>query len=439
MMAVALTGARVRAVRERQGLRQADLARRAGISAAYLNLIEHDRRRIGDALLLRLATALEVEAAALADGGAAARVEELRAAAAMVGQAPAEVDRTEEMAGRFPGWAELIAAQARRIGQLDRVVSALSDRIGHDPHLSAAVHEVLSAATSVRSTAAILAEGEVAPDWRRRFHANLHQDSERLAAGAEALVAYLEAAEGAETGAAVDPQEEVEDWLAARGWHLAEVEPGGPGAAALAPGIGRLATGAARALARDWAAQAAADAAAMPLEPLRAALDAAGGDPLRVAARFGVGGVAAMRRIATRPGAGEGLVICDASGAALIRKGIAGFPMPRGGGACPLWPLYAALGRPMVPVEAVAEVPGMVPQRFRVRAICEVAHPQGFGGIELRRAAMLIAPDKGPAGPVLPVGGACRICPREGCEARREPSILSAVGAASAAARAGQG
>lgn len=428
-------GARVRAERERLGLRQGDLARRAGISASYLNLIEHDRRRIGEDLLARLAGALGVEGAVLSDGAASARIEALRAAAALSGHGAAEVERAEELAGRFPGWADLVAVQARRIGQLDRLVAALADRIGHDPHLSASLHEVLSAATSVRSTAAILAESDdIAPEWRRRFHANLHQDSERLTAGAEALVAYLDAAEGAETGVAAAPQEEVEDWLAARGWHLPEVEPGGPGVAAILPEIGRLASGAARDLARGWVEAAARDAAAMPMEACRAALAEAAGDPLRVAARFGVGGVAAMRRIATLPGATEGLVICDASGAALMRKGVAGFPLPRGGGACPLWPLYAALGRPMVPVEAVGEVPGLIVQRFRLRAFCESAYPQGFGGIELRRAAMLIAPLEGPAaGAVLPIGGACRICPREGCAARREPSILS-VAAASAAA-----
>jgi predicted transcriptional regulator/DNA-binding XRE family transcriptional regulator len=431
-----LTGARVRAERERLGLRQGDLARRAGISASYLNLIEHDRRRIGDALLERLALALGVEAGALSDGAAQGRVDELRAAAALSGNRAVEVDRAEELAGRFPGWADLVAVQARRIGQLDRLVAALADRIGHDPHLSASLHEVLSAATSVRSTAAILAESDdIAPEWRRRFHANLHQDSERLAAGAEALVAYLDAAEGAETGVAAAPQEEVEDWLAARGWHLPEVEPEGGGIAALGPEIGRLASGAARALARAWVEEAAQDARLMPMDAFRTALDGAGGDPLRVAARFGVGGVAAMRRIAMLPGAPEGLVICDASGAALMRKGVAGFPLPRGGGACPLWPLYAALGRPMVPVEATGEVPGLIAQRFVLRAFCESTYPQGFGGIELRRAAMLIVPAPGPAaGPVLPIGGACRICPRERCAARREPSILSAAGAANAAA-----
>lgn len=441
MTAEALAGSRVRAARERQGLRQADLARRAGISASYLNLIEHNRRKVAPGLLARLARELGVAPGSLEDADAAGRVEEVRAAAARVPGAAAEVDRAEEFVGRFQGWAALVAAQAQRIGHLDRLVEALADRVGQDPDLSAALHEVLSAATGVRAAAAILAEGDtVDPEWRQRFTANLHKDAERLSAGAEALVAYLDASRAAETGAAAPPLEEMEDWLAARGWHLPEVEPDGPGPAALEPEIARLTSHGARVLARAWVAQAAADAAAMPRAAFEAAVQATAGDPLRLAARFRTGAVAAMRRLATRPGASEGLVICDASGAALVRKGVTGFPMVRGAGpGCPLWPLYAALGRPMQGVEALAETPGPIPLRFHLRAVCEVVHPDGFAGGDLRRAAMLIVPAAGAARPagasgVLAVGGTCRICPRDPCAARREPSILSQAAVRTASA-----
>ena len=47
-------GARVRALRRKQGLRQTQLAGMLGISPSYLNLIEHDRRRLSAEILLRL-------------------------------------------------------------------------------------------------------------------------------------------------------------------------------------------------------------------------------------------------------------------------------------------------------------------------------------------------------------------------------------------------
>ena len=54
----ALTGTRLRERRLALGLKQAELAQRVGVSASYLNLIEHNRRRISEDLLARLALAL---------------------------------------------------------------------------------------------------------------------------------------------------------------------------------------------------------------------------------------------------------------------------------------------------------------------------------------------------------------------------------------------
>jgi transcriptional regulator with XRE-family HTH domain len=47
---------------------QASLAQAVGISPSYLNLIEHNRRRIGGKLLTDLARALGVDPSSLADG-----------------------------------------------------------------------------------------------------------------------------------------------------------------------------------------------------------------------------------------------------------------------------------------------------------------------------------------------------------------------------------
>ena len=54
-------GLRISSRRRALGISQAALAQQAGISASYLNLIEHNRRQVGGALLLRLAHELKVE------------------------------------------------------------------------------------------------------------------------------------------------------------------------------------------------------------------------------------------------------------------------------------------------------------------------------------------------------------------------------------------
>jgi transcriptional regulator with XRE-family HTH domain len=430
--AAPLIGSLIRERRLAMDLRQGDLAERVGISASYLNLIEHNRRRIGGDVLARIAQVLQVDPALLAQGAGGALVDDLRAAAATSGTAgrQAELDRIEDFVGRFPGWAAVTAATQQRVGQLERVVAALNDRLAHDPHLSASLHEVLSAVSSVRSTAGILAETEdIDPDWRLRFHRNLHQDSERLASGAEALVAYLDGTDRHGDIAMAAPQEEVEAWLAERGWHLAEVEAPG-GRARITAEVAALASVAARKLAQTVVDQAVQEASLLPDARLRALMDAQGDDPALVARAAGVSVISVMRRMALQPGSRFGLVICDASGTTLFRKPVEGFALPRFGAACPLWPLFTALGRPMMPVTGLVETAGRAPRLFRAQAISETRLPFGFAGPELREAAMLLSALDAvpPKAAVMPVGSSCRICPRLNCPARREPSIMTDAG-----------
>jgi predicted transcriptional regulator len=145
-----------------------------------------------------------------------------------------------------------------------------------------------------------------------------------------------------------------------------------------------------------------------------------------LADRFGVDPLVAMRRMAGRPELKAGLVVCDASGTMTFRKPTVGFPLPRFGAACPLWPLYAALGRPMLPIERVVEMPDQGGRLHRVIAWGSLRHPGELRGPELREAAMLILPTDRGGGPVLALGSTCRVCPREACAGRREPTILSA-------------
>ena len=113
----------------------------------------------------------------------------------------------------------------------------------------------------------------------------------------------------------------------------------------------------------------------------------------------------------------------DGSGAAILRLAATGFPLPRPGEGCALWPLFEALAQPQLPVARLIETTGE--GRFAAWAVAERLLPMGFDGPALSRAQMLIRPaalqDTRPA---LPVGPACRICPRPACTARHEPSIL---------------
>ena len=76
-----LTGNRIRERRLVLGMKQADLAEAVGISASYLNLIEHNRRRIGGKLLVALARVLTVEPAQLSEGADATLYDALQSVA----------------------------------------------------------------------------------------------------------------------------------------------------------------------------------------------------------------------------------------------------------------------------------------------------------------------------------------------------------------------
>ncbi|WP_435258613.1 helix-turn-helix domain-containing protein [Thioclava sp. FR2] len=422
-----LAGTQIRDRRLALGLRQAEVAEGAGISPSYLNLIEHNRRKVKGEVLERLASVLGVDSGILSEGAGGALADDLRAAAAASPGSGAELDRVEDFAGRYPGWASVLATTRARVWQLERMVAALNDRITHDPHLSASLHEVLSAVSSVRSTAAILAETEdIDPDWRVRFHRNLHQDSERLAIGAEALVAYLDRSDDSDEQDIASPQEELEAWLDQRGWHVQELDEEG-GEASLLAEVAGFASASARKMGQSFVTQAALEAKALPLEGFRSELQIHGEDPAAIAAATGLSVLAVMRRMALLPGSRAGLVTCDASGTLLFRKPVDGFALPRFGAACPLWPLFTALSRPMSPVGALVTTSGRNSHSYRALAICEARLPWGFGGPELREAGMLLLPNDQTIGdePTIAIGSSCRICPQSRCPARREPSVLA--------------
>lgn len=119
-----------------------------------------------------------------------------------------------------------------------------------------------------------------------------------------------------------------------------------------------------------------------------------------------------------------GLTVCDGAGAILFQKSTPEFGLPRAGNACPRWPLFASLSQPMRPLMREVSMPGTPETRFMCYAFAEEE------GATLNeppkvRATMLAISDQS-LGPIEPlaVGPTCRICIREGCQARREPSVL---------------
>lgn len=404
-----LIGTRIRQRRLDLGLRQVEMAGRVGISASYLNLIEHNRRRIAGKLLTDIARALGLDPGPLAEGAERAVMDSLRAAASGVAADPVELPQTAEFAGRFPGWAGLIVAQAAQIAALQSRVTTLTDRMAHDPALAGSLHDVISAVTAIQSTASILVSGEgIDRDWQERFHRNIHNDSRRLAETARTLVDYLERPQDASAPWSV--QDEFARWLDGQGYYLAGddmILPPGPVAE----------------LARTWISWVRADVLALPDAEFGPVAAAAGYDPAVLAVHFGRGVPLILRRLASLPNDRHppmGLAMCDAAGGLTFLKPIPGFTLPRNAPACPLWPLYQSLSQPGRAIRADLAVSGGRAPMLRCTAQADWVGA-GFDAVPRVEAVMLVQYG-GTGGPEI--GPTCRLCPRAECSARREPSIL---------------
>ncbi len=415
-----LIGTRIRERRLQQGMKQAQLAKSAGISAPYLNLIEHNRRRIGGKILNRLADVLEVEAAQLTQGAEAALVATLNAAAAGVPGA-------EEFAGRFTGWARVLAGKHQRVEVLERNLRILTERLAHDPRLAVALHEVIDAVTAVRATASILVETkDLEPEWQARFHRNLNEDSGRLAEGAEHLMRYLEAAPDTQAGIKT-AQDELHAFLEDHDYCFAGLEKAGEAAIdGIITASDMLSSDAGAGLAREYLLQYLRDAQRIPMNRLLEEVARYGIVPDRLSAALGADLACVFRRLTALSGdvAGPvGLVICDAAGGVTLRKPLAEFDLPRVSAGCALWPLYQVLAQPQVPVRANLKQAGPGGIRVEAFAVAEQVRPASFDHPAQIRAHMLLLPGTAMAGEARAVGTTCRTCPLPDCPARREPSV----------------
>ena len=426
-----LVGTRIRERRRLAGLRQAELARLSGISASYLNLIEHNRRRIGGKVLQNIARTLDVEPAVLADGAEANLIASLRDAVGDRAIRVPELQRVEEFANRFPAWSRVLDESFQRITALEKRLEAASDRLTHDPYLAAAFHDVLSSVTSIRSAASILSDtAKLEPAWRDRFQRNLNEDSARLADSSQSLVNYFDNTEDAGTGITTS-EDEVEVFLQTHSYRFPEFEKEPVADGRIKAEANKMRSAAARFTVESFLRQYQRDAQTLSADRLVEAVDAFGIDPLRLAQHHSVGVPLVMRRLASldesRTSTPVGLVICDGSGALSYRKPVEGFVIPRFGAACPVWPLFRALSAPMQLFQTQMTHAGEQNSLHQSYAIAVPVTPSEYNQPPLLHAYMLIQPlaVRKSQTHQTRVGASCRLCVEAACAARREPSILA--------------
>ncbi len=186
-------GLRISSKRRALGISQASLARRAGISASYLNLIERNKRHVGGSLLIRLAEALELDVGELSGDAEHRLIAELEEALADpvlagVGELPAH-----ELVAQRPAAALAIARLHRAYQTAQADADDYADRLRADPLLAQLLYRVLSGITAVRSTAEILDEvSDLDEGERRRFVAAIARETKGLSEVARGLVGQFD-------------------------------------------------------------------------------------------------------------------------------------------------------------------------------------------------------------------------------------------------------
>lgn len=378
-----LTGTRIREQRHHAGLSQTALARQAGISASYLNLIEHNKRRIAGKVLLAIARELDVPASSLTEGANSDLTAALIEAATHNPSQSTEASALAEFVGRFPGWSGLLASVYRQTRDQEVLISALSDRLTHDPFLAESLHLMLSSITAIRSTADILnSVDDLSAVQSSQFHSAIFEESNRLSGAAQSLTEYFDKS----------TQGKSED----------------------AP------------KASDT------DNRTMPLKQFARRAAATGYNPTTLDAEFRTGLHAIFRRLASLKSEGVevpemGLIITNAAGQALHRRTLPDFPLPLHGNACPLWPVFTGFSQPGHPLQDLIELPNGT--QFVTLTVALPRAETPFGTPPDYQSAMLFLPREQSLWPPISqparkVGISCRICPRENCAARSEKTVL---------------
>ena len=453
-----ILGPRIRERRREIGVTQADLARQVEISASYLNLIEHNKRDIGGALLNKLATALELPLGQL-DGAADRRLLETLEEIAQTPELRAlgvEDARIGELIGRFPGWARSILALSHSEHQATSMAQILSDRLHHDPFLGETVHRMLTRISSLSSASEIIGQyPEIDIAQRDRFYAIIHEESRHLSKLGDALASYFDNAAWARR--TLTPQDEVDALFDNRQNHFAEIEARSeqlhaqlpPGSVAsrfnaaqalvekrlqkvlreIVTSEARLETDIARTRSYDMLVRYATGAVIVPLRALQQCAPQSNYDLESLCDEFSVDFHLLCERLSALPAdAGQprfGYYQANASGHITLARNLPGLVVPRYGSACPLWILYRAQQAPHMVLRQHVQLPSGEGFVFVARAASRGA--VGFGQPRHYLTDMCVVSDQHATHTVYapqltsafePVGLSCRTCPRRNCQHR---------------------
>jgi predicted transcriptional regulator/transcriptional regulator with XRE-family HTH domain len=433
----------LRRLRERENLRQAELARLLAISPSYLSQLEHDDRPLTTNLIERVADLFPLDWQDIPGDETEHLSLLLREA---VGDPIFDDSLPPEAIARL---AEQQPAFARRFVELHEAFRRANQRL-----------EMVDEALSVDSEEGARLPWEEVRDW---FHVSnnyvdlIDRSAEALAIeiaghdsvpttaglrrhlkdrhGIEVVIApsgSLRSFDAAENRLLIDVGQSASSIRFQIAYHTAAMTIGE--AIRVIADAARLRSEVARELLSIGLANYAAGAVLMPYGLFRQSARAFRHDVDRLALLFRTSFEQTCHRLSTLQREGErGLPIffcrVDMAGNITKRHSATRFQFARFGGACPLWIVHEAAAIPDRILVQLAETPdgvryvsiakGLVktsgrfdrtPRRFAVALGCEVQHASEFVYADMI--------DLNSERSVTPIGVSCRICPRSNCDQR---------------------
>ncbi|KBZ57066.1 short-chain fatty acyl-CoA regulator family protein [Mycobacterium colombiense] len=449
-MAKTFAGARLRRLREEQGLTQVALARVLGLSTSYVNQLENDQRPITVPVLLTLTERFDLPTHYFAPESDARLVSDLRE---VLADGPATAAQVEELVARMPGIGQTLVNLHRRLHDTTAELEALHSRASVDtsgmPQQPMPFEEVRDFFYDRKNYI-----GELDTAAEDLF------DENRLRIGgldgqlAQLLADRLGVTVVVDDGQALDPNSKRLFAPESKTLYVARWLHPGQRAFQLATQIAlltqdRLITGIiagddqlsddARGVARIGLANYFAGALLLPYLRFLDAAESVRYDIDQLARRFEVGFETICHRLSTlqRPNA-RGIpfifVRTDSAGNISKRQSATAFHFSRVGGNCPLWVVHRAFSRPGQFLTQVAQMPDdrtyfwvartttSEPSRylgpdksFAIGLGCDVAHAG--------KLIYSVGIDPANAESIVPIGAGCKICDRPACPQRAFPYL----------------
>lgn len=437
-------GSRVQRLRRAKRVSQADLAVALGISASYLNLIEHNRRRITVPLLMKLAGYFGIEPGELVENDESRLVGDLMelfsddvfAENALTNQDIRDLAASNPSVGRA---VVRLYDQYKTLRETSRRQGVVEDEVGYHPATDA-VSDFIQENANYFPTLEAAAE-------RVRHDIDFSSDSFEYG-----LKTYLFNVFGLNWRSASLPAGIARRYdAAAHELITAEVLPPESALFAVAHQLGLLAASRqidelieagnlaadAPVLTRNALASYFASALIMPYEPFLKACQETRYDIERIQRRFRTSFEQVCHRMTTlqRPGMSGiplHLVRTDIAGNISKRFSLSGIHISRHSGACPRWNVYAAFLHPERINVQISQMPEGQRYFCIARSITKGGHRHSAPrrhlsiglGCHIGHARQMVYSDGmnlDDPSQAVPIGVGCRICPRMDCEQRAQP------------------